>query len=80
MKLNYLSCNGLGSIKLIGQLKTKIMTTYYQVWECRGYGVEYTVGAPADYATASSFAETLNANCDSRNGNDDLYYYEVREA
>ena len=56
------------------------MTTYYQVWECRGYGVEYTVGVPADYATANSLAEKLNANCDTRNGNGDLYFYEVREA
>ena len=56
------------------------MTTNYQVWECRGYGVEYPVGAPADYYSANELAETLNANCDSRNGNDDLYFYEVREA
>ena len=56
------------------------MTTNYQVWECRGYGVEYTVGGPADYDSANELAESLNTNCDSRNGNDDPYYYEVREA
>ena len=56
------------------------MTTNYQVWECRGYGVEYQVGAPSDYNSANELAESLNANCVSRNGNDDLYYYEVREA
>ena len=60
--------------------KLRAMTTNYQVWECRGYGVEYQVGAPVDYDSANELAESLNANCVSRNGNDDLYYYEVREA
>ena len=52
----------------------------YEVWECRGYGVEYQVATYSSYELAEEEADFRNTNYDSRNGNDDLYFYEVREA
>ena len=58
-------------------------TTNYQVWECRGYGVDYQVATYGSRELAEEEAARLNNNaCGSdnlRNGNNDPFYYEVRE-
>ena len=59
------------------------MGTNYQVWECRGYGVNYQVAAYNGYEEACEDASNRTMEAESsdhlRNGNDDSYYYEVRE-
>ena len=54
----------------------------YEVWECRGYGIEYPVATYNCYKLAEEEADRRNNDAKAsdvlRNGNNDPYFYEVR--
>ena len=58
------------------------MTTSYEIWECRGYGVEYLVATYSSHELAEEEADFRNNDAKTsdilRNGNNDPYFYEVR--
>ena len=54
----------------------------YEVWECRGYGIDYQVATYSSYKLAEEEADLRNNDAKTsdilRNGNNDPYFYEVR--